>query len=47
MNNRIFNGLLAFVLCFLLAGGLAQPAGAQEAGTDTIRSSNSVNPRSS
>jgi hypothetical protein len=36
MNNRIFNGLLAFVLCFLLAGGLAQPAGAQEAGTDTI-----------
>jgi hypothetical protein len=36
MKTRFFNGLMAFLLCFLLAGGLAQPAGAQGAGTDTV-----------
>jgi cellulose synthase operon protein B len=36
MNKRFFNGLMAFLLCFLLVGGFVRPASAQEVGTDTV-----------
>lgn len=36
MKNRFLNGMMALLLCFLLAGGFVLPARAQAVGTDTV-----------
>lgn len=37
MKNKFFNGLMAFLVCFMLAGGFAVPVGAQTTvGVDTV-----------